>query len=283
VAAGLARYGVGGDGLGSIRIPAAFCGLYGLKSSREGLPRAGICSPVRTLDAIGPIARTVEDCAALWHVMAGERVVRPEAWVPDRVGVPLGRNRVARSVATAFDRALAALGIVSERVELAGMNTVTFLGGMIGAHELSTGPMAGKTSTRAGAMSLAVGGAISPDDAKELYRRRDAIRAATHALLEKTPILALPTTAIPPPAMTRALVSGAPELLLLRALGAFTPLANLVDLPSIAAPCGVDDRGRPLSIMFIGARGSENQLLRIAAALEETRLATRPVDVSRRS
>ena len=56
------RYGVGGDGLGSIRIPAAFCGLVGLKPSRERLPRDGIRSPVRTLDAVGPIARTADDC-----------------------------------------------------------------------------------------------------------------------------------------------------------------------------------------------------------------------------
>ncbi|MBX3157093.1 MAG: amidase [Deltaproteobacteria bacterium] len=277
VAAGLARYGVGGDGLGSIRIPAAFCGLYGLKTSREGLPRAGICSPVRTLDAIGPITRTVEDCATLWHVMAGEPVVKPVAWVPERVGVPIGRTRVARAVATAFDRALAALGVVGERVELPGLHTATFLGGMIGAHELATGPMAAMATSRAAKMSLAVGGALSTDDAQVLYRRRDALRAATNRVLERTPILALPTTAIPPPAMTRALVGGGQELLLLRALGAFTPIANLADLPSIAAPCGIDERGRPLSIMFIGTRGSEGELLRIAAALEETKLATKPV------
>jgi aspartyl-tRNA(Asn)/glutamyl-tRNA(Gln) amidotransferase subunit A len=277
VAAGLARYGVGGDGLGSIRIPAAFNGLYGLKTTREGLPRAGVCSPVRTLDAIGPITRTATDCATMWQVMAGEPVKALTPWTPERVAVPLGRARVARSVATAFDRALSALGVVGERCELPGFETITFLGGMIGAHELATGPMSGHATSRMGRMTLSIGTALSRDDAAVLYRRRDELRWAASRLLARTPIIALPTTPIPPPAVTKALMGGPPELLLLRALGAFTPIANLADLPAIAVPCGIDERGRPLSIMFIAEPGSESTLLRIALALEATGLATKPV------
>jgi Asp-tRNA(Asn)/Glu-tRNA(Gln) amidotransferase A subunit family amidase len=77
--------------------------------------------------------------------------------------------------------------------------------------------------------------------------------------------------------MTAALVNGGPEIRLLRALGAFTPLANLCDLPAIAVPCGVDDRGRPLSIMFVAGPGEETALLRLALAVERTGLATRPI------
>ena len=58
--------------------------------------------------------------------------------------------------------------------------------------------------------------------------------------------------------------------MLLRAIGAYTPLANLTGLPSIAVPCGADDRGRPLSIMFVGAAGTETDLLRIAKAVERS-------------
>ena len=75
-------------------------------------------------------------------------------------------------------------------------------------------------------------------------------------------------------ALTHELLAGNSAIPLLRALGAFTPLANLCDLPSIAVPMGVDDRGRPLSIMFIGAPGSETELLRIAHAVEATQLGT---------
>jgi Asp-tRNA(Asn)/Glu-tRNA(Gln) amidotransferase A subunit family amidase len=277
VATGLARYGVGGDGLGSIRIPAAFCGLVGLKPSRERLPRQGIRSPVRSLDAVGPIARTADDCARLWQVMAGEPIESLSPWLPDRFGVPLGRLRAARSIELAFDRMLRALGVEVERVDLPGFDRVTFLGGLIGAYELATGPYAETPRTRAGRMSQAVGRSIAPQSAERLYAQRDALRDATARVLERTPILALPTTAIPPPAITGALIHGGPELLLLRALGAFTPLANLTDLPAIAVPSGVDDRGRPLSIMFVAGRGGETTLLRIALAVEQTGLGSAPI------
>jgi len=275
VATGLARYGVGGDGLGSIRIPAAFCGLVGLKPSRDRLPRDGIRSPVRSLDAIGPIARTAADCAQLWQVMAGEPALPLTAWMPERIGVPRGRMRASRAIEQAFARMLAALGAEVEAVELPGLANVTFLGGLIGAYELATGPYAHLACTPAGRMSRAIGGAMTAANAAQLYAQRDVLRVATARALDRTPILALPTTAIPPPAVTRGLGSGGPDILLLRALGAFTPLANLVDLPSIAVPCGVDERGRPLSIMFVAQQRNEHTLLRIAHAVEQTGLANR--------
>jgi len=247
VATGVARYGVGGDGLGSIRIPAAFCGLVGLKPGRERIPRDGIRSPVRSLDAVGPITKTVEDCARLWQVMAGEDIEDLSAWTPDRVGIAIGSwLRPARSVLRAFDRMIGALGVARQRVEIAGLDRVTFLGGMIGAHEMSSGPFRDAPQTRAGKTSKLIGGAISAADAQHLYRQRDQLRVATARALEQTPILAFPTTAIPPPALTAALVHGGPELRMLRALGAFTPLANLCDLPSIAvARCRSCSSPRP--------------------------------------
>lgn len=279
VAAGLARYGVGGDGLGSVRIPAAYCGLVGLKPTRDRLPRAGIQSPVRTLDAVGPITRTVDDCARLWQVMAGEPVATLTPLVPDRVGVPIygGRLRVSRSVLAAFARMLATLGIAVERVPLPGLDRATFLGGMIGAHELATGPFARRTQTQAGRMSLAIGGAFGDRDVAQLARQRARLREVTLQALERTPILAMPTTAIPPPAMTRTVREARTDLMLVRAIGAFTPLANLVDLPAIAVPCGQDERGRPLSIMFVTTPNDETRLLRIALAVERTGLGTAPI------
>jgi Asp-tRNA(Asn)/Glu-tRNA(Gln) amidotransferase A subunit family amidase len=282
VATGLARYGVGGDGLGSIRIPAACCGLVGLKPSRERLPRDGIRSPVRTLDAVGPIARTAADCALLWQVMAGEPVAPLSPWVPDRIGVPRleGPLRVSRVVRAAFDRvldALGALGAERERVSLPGLSRATFLGGMVGASELASGSLGPRTRTPAGRRSLLLGGMFSPRDLERLAAQRAALRAEVERLLERVPVIATPTMAIPPPALTRSLAAGAAGLVTLRALGAFTPLANLADLPAIAVPCGVDDRGRPLSIMVLAARGSETALLRLALAVERTGLGERPL------
>lgn len=274
VASGLARYAVGGDGLGSIRIPAAFCGLVGLKPTRTRLPRAGIHSPVRTLDAVGPITRDVLDCARLWQVMAGEPIAPIAPRRPEVVGVPIGGPlRVTRSIWRAFRRVLDVLGTRAERVALPHFENVTFLGGMTGAYELSTGPYADRVATASGRMSRALGGSFSARDVDSLAQHRGELAAATERVLARLPILAMPTTAIPPPALSRALLAGNQELLMLRALGAFTPLANLVDLPSIAVPCGVDDRGRPLSVMFVAGKNRETDLLEIALAVEQTGLA----------
>ena len=115
-------------------------------------------------------------------------------------------------------------------------------------------------------------------DALKMISKEDFVPGNVHkGLFALAPILAMPTTAIPPPALSRALLDGGQDLLLLRALGGYTPLANLVDLPAIAVPCGVDDRGRPLSIMFIGARGSEPALLALAAAVEATGVGERVI------
>jgi Asp-tRNA(Asn)/Glu-tRNA(Gln) amidotransferase A subunit family amidase len=199
--------------------------------------------------------------------------------VPERIGVPRleGLLRVSRVVRAAFVRVLGALGAELEHVSLPGLLRATFLGGMVGASELASGSLGPRTRTPAGRRSLALGGMFSPRDVERLAAQRATLRAEVERLLERVPVLATPTMAIPPPALTRSLAAGAAGLVTLRALGAFTPLANLADLPAIAVPCGVDDRGRPLSIMFLAARGGETELLRLALAVERTGLGERPL------
>jgi Asp-tRNA(Asn)/Glu-tRNA(Gln) amidotransferase A subunit family amidase len=280
VAAGLARYGLGSDGLGSVRIPSAFCGLVGLKPGRAPWLADGYRSPVRTLDVCGPMARTAADCARLWQVMAGLPIAPLAPAAPPRVGVvrQLGPGRACRVIQRAFARMIAALGAAVDPVELPGAERATLLGAMIGAIELAGGADATRPLSPAGRMNVALGRAFAPADVARLDAQRAALGAAAAAALTRAPILAMPTTAIPPPALTRALLAGGQDLALLRALGCYTPLANLCDLPAIAAPCGVDRRGRPLSIMFVAAAGRELDLLAIAAAVEATGLAEVPVE-----
>jgi len=279
VASGLARWGIGGDGLGSVRIPAAFCGLYGLRPGRTTLPRDGIRTPVRSLDAIGPITRTAADCATLYQVMAGTPVEALAAEAPRRIGLPIlgGPMRVARPVWRALQRMLTALGTEVVPVRVPSLECVCFVGGMTGAYELAHGPYAGRATTGAGRRSYRLGRMFSANDFARLDDTRQRMRDTTATALAQAGILAMPTTAFAPPALTPATLTGKSTLSMLRALAAFTPLANLCDLPSLSAPMGVDDRGRPLSIMFVGPPGSESQLLRIALAVEKTGLGTTPV------
>jgi aspartyl-tRNA(Asn)/glutamyl-tRNA(Gln) amidotransferase subunit A len=272
VASGLARYGIGSDGLGSVRIPAAFCGLVGLKPTYGGIARDGYRSPIETLDVPGPIARTVDDCARLWQVIAGEPVRTLDASAPATVGIlrQLSPDRACASIRAAFARTLAELEIGSELVDVPGAECATFLGGMIGAIELARGEYATRELSPAGRLNVALGRAFTAVDEARLAEQRDSLIRATMRALDRTPILAMPTTAIPPPAITRRLLDGGQDLMLLRALGCYTPLANLTGLPAIAVPCGRDDRGRPLSIMFMTGPGGESALLALAKAVEAT-------------
>ncbi|MCB9572771.1 MAG: amidase [Kofleriaceae bacterium] len=279
VATGLARYGLGSDGLGSVRIPAAYCGLVGLKPTHDRLPVDGYAGPVPSLEVPGPIARTVDDCARLWQVIAGEPVVALRPEVPARVGVvrELGPDRASRAIRAAFARTLGALGVAVDAVTVPGADRCTFLGGMIGAHELAASPYAARELSPAGRMNVALGRAFAARDRDRLDAQRRALKDAMARALARTPIVAMPTTAVPPPALSRALLDGGQDLVLLRALGAYTPLCNLTGHPAIAVPCGVDDRGRPLSIMFVADAGAEATLLRLALAVERLGLATLPV------
>ncbi|MBA2398395.1 MAG: hypothetical protein H0V72_06805 [Bradyrhizobium sp.] len=72
VADGMAVAAIGSDTVGSIRAPAALCGVVGFKPTQSSVPREGAIPLSITLDAIGPLARTVEDCAAVYGVIAGE-------------------------------------------------------------------------------------------------------------------------------------------------------------------------------------------------------------------
>lgn len=279
VASGLARYGLGGDGLGSVRIPAAYCGLVGLKPTHGRLPSEGYPSPAPTMDVPGPMARTAADCALLWQVLAGERPAPLAPLAPPRVGVirRLGPALATRSIAAAFHRVLRALGGRIEEVDVPGAEHNAVLAMAAATHELARSRFATSELSAAGQLNVALGLAVGPADARALTARRDRLRESALRALDRAGVLAMPTAAVPPPAITRSLLDGGQDALLLRAIGAYTPLANLTGLPAIAVPCGIDDRGRPLSIMFVGAPGMENDLLRIALAVEETGLATSPV------
>src|SRR5262249_34189368 len=155
-------------------------------------------------------------------------------------------------VARAFQRALRRLGSRVEAVDVPGAERNAVLGMAAAIHELGRCAHASRELSAAGQVNVALGRAIEPGDARMFAGGRRRLRAATLRAMERVGVLAMPTTAVPPPALSRSLLDGAQDALLLRAVGAYTPLANCTGLPAIAAPCGVDDRGRPLSIMFVG-------------------------------
>ncbi|MCB9616319.1 MAG: amidase [Sandaracinus sp.] len=281
VASGRARYGVGGDGLGSVRIPAAFTGLVGLKPGTGALPSTGYRSVAPMLDVPGPMARTAADCTRLYQVLAGLPLTEPTPWIPETVGLVdgLGPELASRDVRRAFDRMLDALGVRRVPVSVEGASSHPALALAVSTRALARSAYAARIDSGQGLMNLVFGRAFGVHD-ERVDEKLEALRAAAVAAFDRVPVLAMPTTAVPAPALRAGLLRGGQDALLLRAIGAYTPLANLTGLPAIAVPAGRDPVGRPLSIMFVGPPGSEERLLSIAAAVEATRLGNAPLDPS---
>lgn len=278
VASGLVRYGIGGDGLGSVRIPAAYCGLVGLKPGTGTLSTEGYRSVAATMDVPGPMAVTVADCARIFQVSAGLPVRELSERSPSEVGLIMGLGPELASSAQrrAFSRALDAMHTRRILLSVPGAASHLSLAVAWSTAELAQSPYAEHTDSAQGHLNITLGRSLA-GDLPSLAERREALIRSVLRALDAVEVLAMPTTAIPPPALTEALLAGGQDLALLRAIGAYTPLANVTGLPAIAVPSGRDDRGRPLSIMFLGRPGSEEALLEIAAAVEATGVGRKPI------
>jgi aspartyl-tRNA(Asn)/glutamyl-tRNA(Gln) amidotransferase subunit A len=258
--------------MGSVRIPAGFCGLVGLKPTHDRLPVEGYPSVAPSMDVAGPIARDVDDCARLWSVLAADpSVTTPvSAWVPPRIGVirTLGPELACRSIARAFDDTLRRLGVDVVRVDIPLALQSAGIGMMTASDEVALGPHSARDIGAAGKLTMTLARSLSHRGRARVRRLRERLRNETYAALDRVGFIALPTAAVPAPAVSRVLLDGGQDTILLRAVGLYTPLANVTGLPAIAVPMGVDDRGRPLSMMIMGPPNSETDLLKIAKAIE---------------
>lgn len=257
VAAGEADVGIGTDTGGSVRIPAACCGVAGLKTTWGRVPLEGVRPLAPSLDTVGPLAR---DVAGL---VAGMELLEPgfrehSGWAPAAVG----RLRLseAPSVRSAIDAALGAAELPVTDVDLpgwaaAGKAASTCLG------------------TQAWAVNgyLVAGGRLGADVAARLLSARgagaaevaaaEAVGAAWYAevsrLLSRVEVLALPTLLDVVP-----LLEEAEKMLNIRA----TIPINLAGLPALALP--VPAHPLPASLQLVGPPGSEERLLALGRRVE---------------
>jgi aspartyl-tRNA(Asn)/glutamyl-tRNA(Gln) amidotransferase subunit A len=287
VAAGLCAAAVGTDTLGSVRIPASYCGVYGFKPTAGEISMRGVRPMARRLDSVGMLARGVDDLTVLYHVLAGHdaadprsrrRRVEPELpdWEPGRLRVGLlgeladwGTNG---DVANLFARSLDAL-----RQELPERHAVDFADFPIAAAR-----RAGLLLIEAempGAYPAGVLAAASPRLARLLAYARgksaadyaaadrvvDAAVLKARRLFARIDVLVTPTT----PQTAFALADGTPDN-----QADFCCFANLAGCPAVSVPMGVTDDGLPAGLQLIGAPGSDLRLLDLAqvcaAALDAT-------------
>jgi aspartyl-tRNA(Asn)/glutamyl-tRNA(Gln) amidotransferase subunit A len=287
LAAGLCVGALGTDTGGSIRGPASFSGIVGLKPTYGRCSRSGVATLSWTLDHTGPMARTVEDCAYLLHALAGHDPLDPassRAPVDDYVGGLAGSIRGLRigvaardfffdgadgEVAAAFEAAMTVLrGLGADVREVAIPSIwdapsfmVIMASEAFAYHErdLRERPELYGDLLRERLMS---GGLYTGAEYVQAMRLRERLRHEMLDVLRTVDLLATPTS--PKPAPTFATMWD-PTLGFPRSN---TPPFNLSGLPALALPCGFSRAGLPLSLQLAGRPFDETTVLRAGHAYE---------------
>lgn len=276
VAFGLAAAAVGSDTGGSVRIPSAWNDLVGLKTTHGRLPLAGVVPLCERFDTVGPLCRTVEDCALMLAALEGRQA-------PDLDGASLSGARIAvletvalddvrAAPARGFDDALARLDRAGARIERIAVPEVAeamSLAGLLFTAE-AWGIWRDTIETAPEKMFPRIlerfrsGAGASAADYVAGWRRLEAIRAIWRAAVAGFDAVALPTSPILPPDRERLMIDSdyyvSENLLALRN----TRIGNLMDgcglsLPTAEPSCG---------LMLLGAPLAEERLLRLGKAAE---------------
>jgi aspartyl-tRNA(Asn)/glutamyl-tRNA(Gln) amidotransferase subunit A len=281
VAEGTSDISIGSDTGGSVRIPAAFNGLVGFKPTARRVSLDGAFPLSYSLDSVGPLARSVQDCVLTDAIMAGEEPanVTPFPLADLRIGVPRGRlfHDTEPAVAQAFEACLGRLSAAGARIVdhdiedlLEGMAEATRPASIasIEAAEIH----ADWLETKAEAFDprvrnrIVLSGSVPAPVYLRMIRRRATLAAAMDERLAAVDVLAMPTVAIAAPKMQPLIESDElytkTNLLVLRN----TMMANQFDLTSISLP--MPGLALPAGFMLVARHGEDRRLLRIAAGVE---------------
>jgi aspartyl-tRNA(Asn)/glutamyl-tRNA(Gln) amidotransferase subunit A len=294
VAARLTFAALGSDTGGSIRMPAHFCGVTGLKTTYGRISRAGAMPLSQSLDTVGPLARTAEDCALLLGLMAGvdpEDPTAVDAPVPDymaattgsikgvRIGVPSAFyvDDLDADVARILDDTIAVLkreGAHVVEVELPDQRQLTAACQLVLAVEATAhhkrwlierpqdyGPQV--------LMRLQNGLAIPGASYLEALRWRGPALSAHIAATADVDAVIAPVAPVAAPTIAESDIGNSPDAeSVIQRLTRFTRPINYLGLPSLAVPSGFTARGLPVAMQLIGHSFDEATLLRIGAAFQ---------------
>ena len=274
---------VGTDTGGSIRIPAAACGITGLKPTLGEISADGVVPLSSTLDHIGPMARTVEDTALMFHAMfdGDPRLDRlpPDAAGPLWLGVPVPYffDKLDEDVARLFGDARAALeraGHTVGEVSIAHAERTAdiYLHIVLPEAAWYHGPLLEQYADRYSPgvrLRLEMGRYILAEDYQRAMQGRLALRRAVDRALEGLDALLLPALPIGAPVLgaTSVAIGGGTEPVR-AAMLRLTQLFNVTGHPAIAMPCGTGRDGLPRAIQLVGHRGGTERLLEVAATVE---------------
>jgi aspartyl-tRNA(Asn)/glutamyl-tRNA(Gln) amidotransferase subunit A len=294
VAARLTFAALGSDTGGSIRMPAHFCGVTGLKTTVGRVSRAGAMPLSQSLDTVGPLARSAEDCAVLLGLMAGADPHDPTAIsgpLPDfaaaatgsikglTIGVPTAFyvDDLDSEVAGALDATIAMLkreGANIVQVELPDQRQLTGAAQLVLAVEAAAfhkrwmierpqdyGPQV--------LMRLQNGLAIPGVSYLETLRWRGPALAAHFTAVADVDAMIAPVSPVPAPTIAESDVGNGPDAeAVIQRLTRFTRPINYLGLPALSIPTGFTRSGLPVGMQLVGRSFDEAMLLRIGAAFQ---------------
>lgn len=279
VADRMAVAALGTDTGGSVRIPAAVCGLVGFKPTARRVPIDGVVPLSTSLDSIGPLANSVEDCAIVDAVFAGEPISVPAAapLAGLRFAVPkhFVMSELDPTVTAAFERAckaLSAKGVKIEQIDLAELDelpTINATGGFAAAESYAWhrdliarrgneyDPFVHPRIMRGKDMSAA--------DYIELLARRADLQRRASAITSNYDAVIMPTCAIVAPTLDEVATSDGfvkKNMLLLRN----TSVGNFLDRCGISLPCHAAGE-LPVGFMLMGETMADRRLLALARSV----------------
>jgi amidase len=297
IAAGCSAGGVGSDGGGSIRVPAHFCGICGLKPTPGRVPATGHFPPgtgaFSWIGVVGPMARTIADVRSLFEVMAGPdpgdalsapvalrayregelRGMRIGILESDALGIATAETRAAVECAA---KSLGDRGFNVEPFRLEGLDRAIdlwwfFFGPVIGdlirhsvaGHEDQISPM-----LREYLSSATSGNSITLDKFMKACADRDLLRAEILRQMQDTPVLLSPVSTSP------AFRHGQGNYLPgtgYRDTMRFSQWLNLTGFPGASVPVGVSNDGLPIGVQVIGRPFEDELVLAVAEAIEQAR------------
>jgi aspartyl-tRNA(Asn)/glutamyl-tRNA(Gln) amidotransferase subunit A len=290
VASGMILCGIGTDTGGSIRGPAAFCGIAGLKPTYGLVSRAGVAPAAFSLDHIGPMAWTAEDCAIMLQAIAGHDPRDPASAnrpIPDyhaalgggirglRIGVIHHFHETDRKVSDSTQRGITAaiqtfrgLGAEIREVQLSPLEEWMACGTLISITERAAA-YEEWSRTRLHDFSdrlrsrLMLGAFVSGVDYLQAVRRRRELRAELKAAMTDLDIV---LTAVQPGEAPK--IDAVPEWDTFQPPGLMMPF-NVAGYPAMSVCSGFGDGDLPLAIQLVGKPFQETTVLRVADAFEK--------------
>lgn len=277
VAAGVAPGALGTDTGGSLRIPAALCGVVGFRPTTGRVPGAGITALAPMQDVPGPIAADVPTCAAMLEVLLG-RGLGPERTgvAGTRIGVLAEPGRLQPPVRRAYQRTLDRLADAGARIvpcetglhrEAGSVSLVTMLLESARLHAAAVRAAPGSFGGEARAL-LTLGEALGPAEAS-VRAARSALQAESARLFADARLDAFvtPTTpcVAPPRGAETVPIEGRDEPVA-AALTRFTAWAAVATMPAVSVPAG--SSGLPVGVQVMGPPDGEHVCVRVALAIE---------------